>query len=55
MATTTRQTTNSSRRRTFIQAFTSPRDRLSYLWLALAIVLLPFAIFRWTIPLTAWL
>ena len=56
MATTTHKTTSSSRRRTAIPAFTSPRDRLSYLWLALAIVLLPFAIApRWTIPLAAWL
>jgi hypothetical protein len=56
MSTTTHPTTNSSRRRTDIPAFTSPRDRLSYLWLALAIVLLPFAISpRWTIPLAAWL
>jgi apolipoprotein N-acyltransferase len=31
------------------------RDRLSYLWLALAIVLLPFTIFNWAIPLAAWL
>ncbi len=55
MATTTHQATNSSRRRTVIQAFTSPRDRLSYLWLALAIVLLPFGTARWAIPLAAWL
>ena len=34
---------------------TSPRDRLSYLWLALAIVLLLFGTARWTIPLAAWL
>src|SRR5207245_6410366 len=34
---------------------TSLRDRLSYLWLALAIVLLPFTFDRWTIPLAAWL
>ena len=34
---------------------TSPRDRLSYLWLALGMVLLPFAAARWTIPLAAWL
>ena len=34
---------------------TSQRDRLSYLWLALAIVLLPFATAHWTIPLAAWL
>ena len=31
------------------------QDGLSYLWLALAIVLLPFATVRWTIPLAAWL
>jgi|SRR5205809_494953 len=31
------------------------RDRLSYLWLALGILLLPFANVRWTIPLAAWL
>ena len=30
-------------------------DRLSYLWLVLAIVLMPFTIFRWTVPLAAWL
>jgi apolipoprotein N-acyltransferase len=30
-------------------------DRLSYLWLAAAAVLLPFASGRWVIPLTAWL
>ena len=54
MTTTTQQTTNSSRRRTSNQAFTRPRDRLSFLWLALAIVLLPFASARW-IPLAAWL
>jgi len=34
---------------------TSLRDRLSYLWLALAIVLFAFATVRWTIPLAAWL
>ena len=55
MATTTPKTTSSSRRRTFIQAFTSPRDRFSYLWLALAIVLIAFATPRWTISLAAWL
>ena len=55
MATTTPKTTSSSRRRTVIQAFMGPRDRLSYLWLALAIVLLPFGTARWTIPLAAWL
>src|SRR5438045_5711145 len=56
MTTTTHPTTNSSHRRTDILTFTSPRDRLSYLWLALAIVLLPFAFApRWTIPLAAWL
>ena len=31
------------------------RDRLSYLWLALGIVLLPFSMPNWTIPLAAWL
>lgn len=31
------------------------RDRLSYLWLALGIVLLPFSMPNWTIALTAWL
>jgi len=55
MTTTTPKPTSASRRRTIIQAWTPPRDRLAYLWLALAIVLLPFAIFRWTIPLAAWL
>ena len=34
---------------------TSLRDRLSYLWLALAIVLFAFATVKWTIPLAAWL
>ncbi len=34
---------------------TGQRDRLSYLWLALAIVLLAFATVRWTIPLAVWL
>jgi apolipoprotein N-acyltransferase len=34
---------------------TSPRDRLTYLWLVLAIVLMPFGTARWTIPLAAWL
>ena len=53
MATTTHQTTSSSRRRTFIPAWTRSRDRFSYLWLALAIVLLPFGTARWTIPLAA--
>jgi hypothetical protein len=43
MATTIPKTTSSSRRQTIILTFTSPRDRLTYLWLALAIVLLPFA------------
>jgi len=36
-------------------ALTGVADRLSYLWLALAVGLLPFTIFRWTIPLAAWL
>src|SRR5438093_13305064 len=31
------------------------RDRLSYLWLALGIVLLPFSMPIWTIALAAWL
>src|SRR5438034_9553821 len=31
------------------------RDRLSYLWLALVIVLFAFGTVRWTIPLAAWL
>ena len=31
------------------------RDRLSYLWLALGIVLSAFVLPRWTIPLAAWL
>jgi apolipoprotein N-acyltransferase len=31
------------------------RDRLSYLWLALAILLFAFGNVRWTIPLAAWL
>jgi apolipoprotein N-acyltransferase len=31
------------------------RDRLSYLWLALSIVLLPFSMPIWTIPLAVWL
>jgi len=55
MATTTQQTTSASRRPTFITAWMHPRDRLSYLWLVLAIVLLPFGTARWTIPLAAWL
>ena len=34
----------------------SPRDdRLAYLWLAVGIILFPFAGVRWTIPLAAWL
>jgi apolipoprotein N-acyltransferase len=33
----------------------SKRDRLSYLWLALGIVLLPFSMPNWAIPLAAWL
>jgi apolipoprotein N-acyltransferase len=37
------------------RAVASPPDRLSYFWLALAVALLPFTIFRWTIPLAAWL
>src|SRR6266496_5965128 len=31
------------------------RDRLSYLWLALGIVLSAFVLPRWTIPLAVWL
>ena len=31
------------------------QDRLSYLWLALGIALLPFSAFEWAIPLAAWL
>jgi apolipoprotein N-acyltransferase len=34
---------------------TGVADRLSYFWLALAIVVLPFAVARWTIPIAAWL
>jgi len=34
---------------------TPQRDRLSYLWLALGIVLFAFVSPRWTIPLAAWL
>src|SRR2546425_1413762 len=34
---------------------TSQRDRLSYLWLALGIVLSAFVLPGWTIPLAAWL
>jgi hypothetical protein len=33
--------------------FNSKQDRLSYLWLALGILLLAFGTFRWTIPLAA--
>jgi apolipoprotein N-acyltransferase len=33
----------------------SKRDRLSYLWLALGILLFAFATVKWTIPLAAWL
>src|SRR5215469_16525450 len=33
----------------------SQRDRLSYLWLALGIVLFAFGTVKWTIPLAAWL
>ena len=35
--------------------FNNKQDRLSYLWLALGILLLAFATPRWTIPLAAWL
>jgi len=55
MATTTPKTTSSSRRPAVIPAWTPPRDRLTYLWLALGIVLIAFATPRWTIPLAAWL
>ena len=56
MTTTTHPTTNASRRRTAIRAWTHPRDRLSYLWLALAIVLIPFAMgYKLMLPLAAWL
>jgi apolipoprotein N-acyltransferase len=34
---------------------TPQQDRLSYLWLALGILLFAFSNFRWTIPLAAWL
>jgi apolipoprotein N-acyltransferase len=34
---------------------TSQRDRLAYLWLAVAILLFAFSTVRWTIPLAAWL
>ena len=34
---------------------TLQQDRLSYLWLALGILLLAFSTPRWTIPLAAWL
>jgi apolipoprotein N-acyltransferase len=34
---------------------TPQQDRLSYLWLALGILLFAFAMPRWTIPLAAWL
>ncbi|HEU0004270.1 MAG TPA: nitrilase-related carbon-nitrogen hydrolase [Ktedonobacteraceae bacterium] len=37
------------------QSINNQRDRLSYLWLALGIVLLPFSMPNWTIALTAWL
>src|SRR5215470_1042452 len=33
----------------------SQRDRLSFLWLALGILLLAFGTVKWTIPLAAWL
>ena len=55
MTTTKHPTTNSTRHRTSTQVWTHPRDRLSYLWLALGIVLIAFATVRWTIPLAAWL
>jgi len=56
MTTTKQPTTNSTRHRTSTQVWTHPRDRLTYLWLAVAIVLMPFAMeFKWMIPLTAWL
>jgi hypothetical protein len=34
---------------------TNLRDRLSYLWLGLALVLLTFGTARWSVPLAAWL
>jgi apolipoprotein N-acyltransferase len=34
---------------------TLPRDRFTYLWLALAVVLMFFGTTRWTIPLAVWL
>jgi len=36
-------------------AATGSADVFSYFWLALAVVLLPFGVVRWTIPLAAWL
>src|SRR5438552_4412665 len=35
--------------------FNNKQDRLSYLWLALGILLFAFGTIRWTIPLAAWL
>ena len=56
MTTTKHPTTNSIRHRTSTQVWTHPRDRLTYLWLVVAIVLMPFAMdFKWMIPLAAWL
>ena len=56
MATTTHPTTDSSRRRTTHRTRTHPHDQLSYLWLALALVLMLFAMdYKWNNPLAAWL
>jgi apolipoprotein N-acyltransferase len=55
MATTPHQTTSPAPRRAVIQVVKRKRAWLPYLWLTLAILLLPFALVRWTIPLTAWL
>ena len=56
MTTTKHPTTNSTRHRTSAQVWTHPRDRLTYLWLVVAIVLMPFAMdYKWMIPLAAWL
>ena len=37
------------------EASSHPRDRLSFLWLAVAVALMLFAARRWTVPLAAWL
>ncbi len=58
MTTTTHPTTDSFRRRIAHRTGMHPHDhdRLSYLWLALALVLMPFAMdYKWIIPLAAWL